>query len=499
MDLVGQPREGGPPSVVLNHLVQPPGVRYLAPAVPLQRDQDAGVAGENGPADRGQRGGQLLGQNLHPPLLQSLQSRGALGGGSAAKSFQHGRVEVVLVLPAAHHPIQESPLVSAENMRESEVDIRPALIVLIGKTRNRGAMSSGVAGAPRPEIDVLAIPFAGERIAEVLRRRRVLIVQPAQRVDDRDPVVKPAVGVGPILADVVTARKKLVAVLLQEVVEIGEVRRLVAVLMLGDQPRFLGIEPAEVEKTEGPAVDGVSGRPLLNVAVAQVPVGDVVTGVPVDRHAFEQAGRQIHPALVHEKPAARIDPALIVEAALPPAQETKSRQAPPEGDEAEIVGSRLQDLPLARRRLILQAGGKVRSEHHRRPFLQPRQERRQAIVEANIRIEVNQAAEAVPLEQQLAGVGLDGRAQLQYRVLEVEPLGIGNIQFFRENDLKVFLVRIEATVDAVHQHHKAKPLRMPAFDGRHQGSGRGQVVLGYDGEYPWLTRHGAKLWAETLC
>ena len=113
-----------------------------------------------------------------------------------------------------------------------------------------------------------------------------------------------------------------------------------AVLVLGDVVGGLGVEAAVMKEDEGLAAgEGLAVGTEADGALGEVPVGDVVAGVAEHGDAFEHAGDEIHPALVHEDAFVDGDDAVAVEFALPPLEVAVGVVALPDGAKTEVVGA----------------------------------------------------------------------------------------------------------------------------------------------------------------
>ena len=132
--------------------------------------------------------------------------------------------------------------------------------------------------------------------------------------------------------------------------------------MFGKRARILRIEAAEMEKTEGPSVDFVAGANTGDLALPDVPIGQVEAGIAKDGYTFKEAGYEVDPALIDEESFGQVDDTLIVELLLPPLEEAPGFGGAAETDEAKVVDARAKDVELAGLSVVLERGGEMRSQ-----------------------------------------------------------------------------------------------------------------------------------------
>ena len=73
---------------------------------------------------------------------------------------------------------------------------------------------------------------------------------------------------------------------------------------------IIGIKAAEMKERQRLSVDEVALSVVIQLAAVQIPVGDVVLGLPHDRVVGQKARGEVKPALIDEVAIRRIDAAV---------------------------------------------------------------------------------------------------------------------------------------------------------------------------------------------
>jgi hypothetical protein len=103
-----------------------------------------------------------------------------------------------------------------------------------------------------------------------------------------------------------------------------------------------------VEEGERPPVDREALVQEFEPAAVKVPVGDVVRLVTQQRRRGKEAWYEVDPPLVDHQALNWTDPTVVSQALLPPREQTLRVRPLPQGDEAEVVCARDEDVLLAR-------------------------------------------------------------------------------------------------------------------------------------------------------
>src|SRR5207253_728746 len=83
-------------------------------------------------------------------------------------------------------------------------------------------------------------------------------------------------------------------------------------------------------------------------SLPEIPIRDVVSVMTKNLDLGEKPRDQVHPLLIDEKAARRIDDAMKFELPLPPLQKIRKHRAARDCEKAEVVGAGDENRPLAR-------------------------------------------------------------------------------------------------------------------------------------------------------
>src|SRR5579875_3318876 len=140
--------------------------------------------------------------------------------------------------------------------------------------------------------------------------------------------------------------------------------------MLGQTVQIVWIESAEMEKPDWRTVHQKFSVRGINLALAEVPVSDIVGRIAKNIQMRKREGRQISPTLIEEKATRQVHQAVVVEAF---AQQMKVRQrfrSPADRKKSKIVHTRPQKVEFAGTLSIVYRLRHMRSHNHR-STLQP--------------------------------------------------------------------------------------------------------------------------------
>jgi predicted HTH domain antitoxin len=232
-------------------------------------------------------------------------------------------------------------------------------------------------------------------------------------------------------------------------------------------------------------VDQVAVARPLDLALSQVPIGDIVAGMAKNSCAGAERGPQVDPFLIDEQAALESDQAILLEPPRPPLHKPYHFARPLEGEEAEIVGADLQQIAIRR-----PAGAHIRRQSVRgEDGLCISRQRVQRLVErtmnANVWIEKDAALE-IPLEQLEKGIRLDRSAELRDLVAEAKAVEFRQRQIPREDHLETVAGQVD--VRLVDQHQIACGVRMVSRDPLHQHPCERDIISRADREKGRLHR-----------
>jgi hypothetical protein len=117
-------------------------------------------------------------------------------------------------------------------------------------------------------------------------------------------------------------------------------------LMLAEPLSLVGIEAGKVEETQGSSVDVVAAFVVGQFSAVQVPVGHVVGRIAQNVEVWHYPVHEIHPPLVDEVPGIGGDHTVRLQALGPPVEQIVRTWASLQGDKAQVVGARDQDVGL---------------------------------------------------------------------------------------------------------------------------------------------------------
>src|SRR5271165_901417 len=196
-----------------------------------------------------------------------------------------------------------------------------------------------------------------------------------------------------------------------------------------------------------------------DMAMREVPIGDIQGWVAENGDAWKHARRQIDPPLVDKKAARQVDYAVIVQLLLPPGKECLCLAAPGYADKAQIVSAGSQDVYLGGPSIVFQRARQVGCQHDVSGF-QRLGDAAQRRIDLDVGIQINDPLKGIVFEEILEYIWLYSSAQLQDRVLEVKPVRPGNRQIAGEHYLKVLVLGVEVSIDLIDKYDEAPPVGM---------------------------------------
>ena len=181
--------------------------------------------------------------------------------------------------------------------------------------------------------------------------------------------------------------------------------------------------------------DQTSVGPSFNVAMGQIPGGDVIGLVAHDVDSLEERRRQVHPPLIGEQPVGDVIVAVIQKTITPPAEKTQAFVIGANRQEADVVDAVLQTANF-----VVQNGAGLGFGHHlvggqkNAVAVQHHAEGRQIGQDQNIRVKIDDLLRVVLLDNLKKGRPFHGGTQLHDRVLEDPGVQVRESQVFQADD-----------------------------------------------------------------